>query len=203
VSGACTGDCAPGQVQCTGQQPQNCSAAGTWQSNGNACIDRQTCIAGTCSGVDCSTYTEAVCNGNATCDLNSNTCCVLISLTPTGRCVANGDAGPNGDPCNSNEAAYHCRYACDCVSGDSCCGVFDTSTLSGSANCQFLADGGACTVQTGTQTAAQLCEQDAECKNGAKCIAQTCIFNSQFKFCGLQTEAPYRCTANPTDAGGQ
>jgi hypothetical protein len=43
---------------------------------------------------------------------------------------------------------------------------------------------------------ARLCEQDEECKNGQRCIAQTCIFGAMFKLCGLQSQAPYNCTAN-------
>jgi hypothetical protein len=58
-------------------------------------------------------------------------------------------------------------------------------------------------AQSSTEVTAQLCQQDAECKNGLPCIAQTCVFGAMFHFCGLQSQAPYRCTANPTDAGGQ
>jgi hypothetical protein len=49
--------------------------------------------------------------------------------------------------------------------------------------------------------AAQLCEQDIECKNGQKCIAQTCVLGAKFKICGLQNQPPYNCTADKTDGG--
>jgi hypothetical protein len=86
--------------------------------------------------------------------------------------------------------------------GSSCCGVINTTTFAGGASCEVVADGGACVPGAG-QAAAQLCEQDAECKNGMPCIAQTCVFGSKFKFCGVQSGAPFRCSADPTDAGGQ
>ena len=57
----CQGVCSPTQLQCNGQQPQNCSATGTWQNNG-AC-GGQVCFNGVCTGADCSSYTMAECNG--------------------------------------------------------------------------------------------------------------------------------------------
>jgi hypothetical protein len=148
------------------------------------------CVNGACTGADCSGYTAPACNGSATCDLRSNTCCVTISLNPTGRCVAGNTA-----TCNSGEGPAHCKYSCDCPGGESCCGVLNLSPLSASSNCQALANGGSCTAPAGFATA-QLCEQDAECKNGQPCIAQTCIFGAMFKFCGLQSQSPYNCTAD-------
>jgi hypothetical protein len=62
-----------------------------------------------------------------------------------------------------------------------------------------VAKGGNCTVQSGYQATAQNCQQDDECMNGQKCIAQTCVLGSHFHFCGLQSEAPWNCTADPAD----
>jgi hypothetical protein len=109
---------------------------------------------------------------------------------PTGRCVAGASA-----TCNSGEAPFHCRYSCDCPAGDSCCGTLNPTTFNGSATCQAVPNGGSCTPPS-NQVAAQLCEQDEECKNGQPCIAQTCVFGAMFKFCGLQSQSPYNCTAN-------
>jgi hypothetical protein len=177
-------------VQCSGEQPQNCSSTGTWQNNGASC-GGQVCFNGACTGADCSSYTVADCNGTQACDVRSNTCCITVSLNPTGRCVSGTTS-----TCNSNEAPFHCRYSCDCPAGDSCCGAINTSTLTGNATCQAVASGGSCSVPAGFTAAAQLCEQDEECMNGQRCIAQTCVFNAMFKFCGLQSQAPYNCTAN-------
>jgi hypothetical protein len=183
--------CGPGQLQCSGSQPQSCTTAGAWQNSGASC-GGQVCFAGACTGADCSSYTVADCNGSAACDVRSNTCCVSISLNPTGRCVSGTTA-----TCNSNEAPFHCRYSCDCPAGQSCCGTVDTSTFSGSAACQVVANGGSCSgPATSTTATAQLCEQDEECKNGQACISQTCVFGAMFKLCGLQSQAPYKCTAN-------
>jgi hypothetical protein len=107
-----------------------------------------------------------------------------------------------GATCNTNEAPFHCLYSCDCPAGDSCCGVLNTSTFAGSAICQAVADGASCSPTGPGQATAQLCQQDEECKNGKPCIAQTCVFGAKFHFCGLQSQAPYNCTADPTDGGG-
>ena len=188
-------------MQCSGAQPQSCSTSGTWQNNGASCGGR-VCVGGACTGADCTTYVAPVCAGTTTCDLRTNTCCVTEAITPTGRCVPDGDGGDAGQ-CNSNEQPFHCLYSCDCPAGQSCCGELNTSNLTGTAVCQTVASGGSCAVTTGYQATAQLCEQTEECQNGKTCIAQTCIFNSHFKFCGLQSQAPYLCTADPLDAGGQ
>jgi hypothetical protein len=194
VGGNCGGTCVPGTVQCDGLQPQLCDDTGTWQSNGDACEVQQTCVGGVCQGVNCSTYNPPVCDGTATCDLHSNTCCVTPALPkPTGVCVAGDDAS-----CAAGASPFHCQYACECAAGDSCCGVLNTTTYAGAATCQNVPSGGSCTAAAGEATA-QLCKQDAECKNGLPCIAQTCVFGSMFQFCGVQMQAPYRCSAN--DAG--
>jgi hypothetical protein len=186
----------PGTDRCNGQQPQNCSTAGAWQDNGAACIDQQTCVGGACTGANCSTYTAPVCNGTATCDLHSNTCCVTPALPPTGVCVAGNTA-----TCASGASPFHCQYACECPTGESCCGVINTTNLSGSATCQAVANGGSCTAQTSNQATAQLCKQDAECKNGQRCIAQTCTLGAKFQFCGVQNAPPFNCKADAADAG--
>jgi hypothetical protein len=189
-------------VQCTGgttltQQPQNCSATGTWQNNGAACAG-QVCANGACTGANCTTYNAPICAAATTCDLRTNTCCITETLTPVGTCVSGNTAS-----CPAGQAAFHCLYSCDCPAGQSCCGEINGSTLAGTAVCQSVANGGSCSVTTGFSQAAQLCEQSGECKNGQTCIAQTCIFGSHFKFCGVQSGAPYNCMADPTDAGGQ
>jgi hypothetical protein len=170
---------------------------GMWQDNGNACGGR-VCANGECTGADCSTFSNSDCATGVPCDLRSNTCCVTEALMPTGRCVSGTTA-----TCNSTEAAFHCRYSCDCLAGDSCCGLLNTSTFAGSAVCQAVADGNSCAPTAPGQATAQLCQQDEECKNGKPCIAQTCVFGAKFHFCGLQSQMPYNCTADPTDAGGQ
>ena len=195
VGTSCQGVCAPGQLQCTaGGQPQNCSASGQWQNNGANC-GGQACVNGACTGADCSSFTPAVCNGTTTCDVRSNTCCVTLS-TLAANCVPGANAS-----CTSGQAPSHCRYSCDCPNGQSCCGEIDTSPLGGATVCQTLANGASCVAPGPNWAAAQLCEQDIECKNGQKCIAQTCVLNAKFNLCGLQNQPPYNCTADKTDGG--
>jgi hypothetical protein len=75
--------------------------------------------------------------------------------------------------------------------------VLNTTTFTGDVECQLVADGASCKAPSAGYLTAQLCEQDAECKNGQKCILQTCtVFNIQVRFCGLVTQAPYNCKAN-------
>jgi hypothetical protein len=62
--------------------------------------------------------------------------------------------------------------------------------------------GGSCTAPSSGYVTEQLCAQDEECQNGQPCIAQTCL-GSTFYFCGLISQAPYNCKANPLDAGEQ
>jgi len=50
VEGECMGVCAPGEKQCSGQQPQVCGPLGQWQALGPACVDT-TCNAAECMGV--------------------------------------------------------------------------------------------------------------------------------------------------------
>jgi hypothetical protein len=201
VPSQCTGNCAPGQVQCNGAQPQNCGASGTWQNNGSSCGGRA-CLSGACTGADCTTYNTPICAGDAGCDLRSNTCCVTETLPPVGTCNAGTDAGCSG---SGSPQPFHCLYSCDCPAGQSCCGEINGSAFPfpGTAVCQTVAAGGSCKITTGFTAAAQLCEQSVECQNGQACIAQTCVFGSHFKFCGVQSAPPYSCTADPVDAGGQ
>jgi hypothetical protein len=197
VGSDCQGVCAPGQTQCAGSgnnQPQSCDATGNWANNGAACGGR-VCVSGQCTGADCTSVTVPACNGDAGCDLRSNTCCVTPHLPlPIGQCVAGTteactelDGGPS---------PTHCIYSCDCPAGQSCCGELNSSSFKGEAVCETLANGASCAVGAGFTVANQICLQDEECKNGQKCIAQTCIFSSHFHFCGLHAESPYFCTAD-------
>jgi hypothetical protein len=61
--------------------------------------------------------------------------------------------------------------------------------------CQLVPDNASCKAPAAGYITAQLCQQDAECKNGQRCIAQTCL-GATFFFCGLQSEAPFNCTMN-------
>jgi hypothetical protein len=140
-----------------------------------------------------SDYVPIPCGVDAgdTCDLRSSVCCVTLSLQE--RCLVGRTT-----KCASNEASAHCTNACDCPNGQVCCGVVNQLVGIATSGCQTVADGGLCNPHppTNTQASAQLCNVDAECKNGQPCIFQTCAFGAMFHFCGLQTGDPYDCTAN-------
>jgi len=141
----------------------------------------------------CGGYAPVMCNG-APCDLRANTCCITFSLQE--RCLPGANA-----TCNSNEAAVHCSQACDCPTGESCCGVIDTLVGSVQTGCQFLSpsqSGGNCQPYplTVSQASGQLCAESSECQNGQPCISQTCIYGAMLNICGLQSQSPYDCTAN-------
>jgi hypothetical protein len=139
------------------------------------------------------TYLPIPCGTDAgdTCDLRSSTCCVTLSLNE--RCLIGRNA-----KCASNEASGHCTNACDCPNGQVCCGVINELVGVATASCQSIPDGGLCNPHppTNTQASAQLCNVDAECRNGQPCIFQTCALGAMFHLCGLQTGDPYDCTAN-------
>jgi hypothetical protein len=138
----------------------------------------------------CQNYVAPMC-GTTPCDLRANTCC--ISLTLTTRCIAGANAN-----CNSNEASIHCLQACECGGGKSCCGVENTLVGFVTSQCQNVPAGGYCSPhpQTTTQASAQLCTLDAECRDGSKCINQTCIYGANLNICGVQSQDPFDCAAN-------
>ena len=74
--------------------------------------------------------------------------------------------------------------------------MLNTSTFTGDVECQLVPDGASCKAPAAGYLTAQLCEQDAECKNGQKCILQTCVFGIVTRFCGVVSQAPYNCKAN-------
>jgi hypothetical protein len=70
VSGACQGVCAPGQLRCSGNGVQTCTATGTWGA-AVACLS-QACLAGACTGscspgsTQCSGNSVQACGSNGT-----------------------------------------------------------------------------------------------------------------------------------------
>lgn len=102
---ACT-ECNPGDRRCSGNQPQQCNAAGQWQDQGN-------CAGGLCRGAgECRLNNGQACNSAAGCDSGN---CV------DGVCCQTACSGP----CMS------CRPGagvCDIVpADDSACGVISCS----------------------------------------------------------------------------
>jgi hypothetical protein len=130
-------------------------------------------------------------SGAPDCWLKTSTCCVDQILH--GSCVPHDMACP-ADPLP--QAAFSCLGAIDCDAGSVCCGVANSTAGMATADtaCQAVAPG-ACapTVSTATTGAAQLCVTSAECPAGVECIAQQCVGNSNFRLCGLHSEAPFSC----------
>jgi hypothetical protein len=73
--------------------------------------------------------------------------------------------------------------------------VLNTATFMGSLGCQQLADNSSCVAPGPGYITTQLCAQDQECKNGQRCIGQTCfgLSTPTLYFCGLVSQAPYNC----------
>ena len=105
VAGVCQGSCAPGQFNCSLQQPQKCSPTGAWIDNGAACSASKTCSAdvGKCQGdcgpgqrqckgqqpqqCDSTGYwinSGAACSGANLCDALGGTKCTTSPLVPGG-----------------------------------------------------------------------------------------------------------------------
>jgi len=119
--------------------------------------------------------------GDTPCDLHFKTCCLPgdAGALDAAYCV-----GGTQTACGANIVTYHCLGAADCpISGNVCCGVYDLNAQTAGTQCQ-----------TGPCQIAQFCMGDPEC-SGVKCTAQSCQGISPLYMCGLQSAAPYNCTA--------
>ncbi len=169
------------------------SSSGSMADDGAASDSGEDSMTSNDSGA-CANYTSPTCNG-APCDLRTHTCCITVQLLE--RCVDNAVG-----KCNSNEAAVHCSQACDCPSGQSCCGTIDTLLGSVQSQCTSLnpsVNGGACEPNNVSQVSGQLCAVDGECENGGACVYQTCIYGAMLHLCGVQSQSPFDCAANSSD----
>ncbi|HLK41128.1 MAG TPA: hypothetical protein VKU41_30465 [Polyangiaceae bacterium] len=142
--------------------------------------------------LDCSGDMPPNCGAQASaqvCDLKTNTCCIDGNFN--GTCLSGASTTcPNP----TATAAFHCLQACDCPTGQVCCGVVVKATNNVSTQCQTVANGGSCMpVDTANQGSAQICASTAECKNGQACMMQTCTQGAMLKLCGLQSGQPFMC----------
>jgi hypothetical protein len=119
LDGVCV-PCAPGTVQCTGQQPQVCNPAGNWQSLGESCDALQingaagSCCSGACvqksnDSNNCGTC-GTVCGKDHVC---TNSACIISCTAPEVLCnappapdggTADGGGGTAGDASQSGDA---------------------------------------------------------------------------------------------------
>jgi hypothetical protein len=124
------------------------------------------------------------CATNVACDLTQNTCCV--NPAGDGTCATG-----HNNPCSGAGGAFQCIQKTDCPTGQLCCG-YQTDSSHGGSKCEAVS---ACP----SATSAQLCETNAECTGGAKCIPQSCnvgaIVPAMLTLCGLQSNSTYTCTA--------
>jgi hypothetical protein len=129
--------------------------------------------------------------GSTACDLKSNECCLSAAYIAT--------CNPQSAAC-TGQAVFKCVEAAECPQGQVCCGLADQTTASAGASCQTTCTTGA----SSTMGSAQLCQTDAECKNGMKCIWQDCkvgmpepsTANVELTMCGVQSASPFNCTAH-------
>jgi hypothetical protein len=128
VNGACTGDCTPGAVQCSGNSVETCGADGTWGTPADC--NYQTCVAGVCTGV---------------CGPEETSCSGAQPLA----CSAAGAWTNAGSPCAqpTPDCAAGLAYVCGCngttcndCSGSTCTSVCVEDELTDPKNC------GACGV---------------------------------------------------------
>lgn len=126
-----------------------------------------------------STYVVNKC-GSTPCDLRSKTCC----LPSDGGLDASYCVPGNQTMCGANVVTYHCLSSPDCpTSGNVCCGTYDLAAKTAATVCQTSCTG------------PQFCKADSECHGGVTCVTQSCMGISPLHLCGLQTQAPYNCTA--------
>jgi hypothetical protein len=114
------------------------------------------------------------------CDLRSETCCLPADGGADAAYCLNG----NSVSCGTGVGTFHCGGVADCASGEVCCGVYDLTALTAGTVCQRPN----CAL-------AQFCETNAECPNGVKCTAQSCMYGANVHLCGLKNGPPYNCVA--------
>ncbi len=153
--------------------PRSGASAGSGGSSG------QTSGSSTGSGDPDSGYVVRKC-GAQPCDLRSNTCCLPVD----GGIDASYCVGGSTTSCGSQTATYHCLGTVDCpASGNLCCGTYDLNAKTAATVCQ-----------TAACSTVQFCMTDGECQ-GTSCVAQSCMGVSPLHLCGLQSQAPFSCTA--------
>jgi hypothetical protein len=140
--------------------------------------------------------------GTAACDLKSNQCCLTQNLqTLTATCV------PQSMSCPSGAAVFQCAQETDCSQGKVCCASGDTTNPAAptaGSSCQTLTNGACTPSDTATTASAQLCQTNAECKNGMACTWQDCTVGTELvslTMCGIQSPASgsqsaFHCSAH-------
>jgi hypothetical protein len=129
------------------------------------------------------------------CDLRANDCCFNPTGFSGGTVVGTWSCPPKSTGCSGVLAVtFGCTQACDCPTGQVCCGTENGSTAT--TTCQTVASGGSC---PGGAMGAQLCTVSSECVNGEACIPQSCADGANLSLCGLQSQSPFDCA--PRDGG--
>ena len=171
-AGTCTGTCIPGSLQCDGQQPQQCSAAGTWSNSGSSCPN--VCNAGVCAGScspgaeQCSLLQPQECTDAGVWQSNGPACAyVCTSGACTGSCV------PGAKQClGSTTTPQTCSSTGTWVSGSPCpylctSGVCTGVCTAGSKECSTTSNGYlTCGSNNQWGTTTTLCSSSA-CVGGA------------------------------------
>ena len=91
----CSGSCAPGQTNCSGNTPQTCSAAGTWTNQATCAQPSPDCKNGSC------TCLETLCGGT--------TCTTLSTIQ---NCAACGNACNATNATTAGCSGTTCTYTC-------------------------------------------------------------------------------------------
>jgi formylglycine-generating enzyme len=82
VSGSCSGVCGPGQVTCSGSQPESCGTSGQWQDKGASCSNS---LGTFCSGGACTAPPSCAvgAGGTTNCGTSSSleSCCTSPAVT--------------------------------------------------------------------------------------------------------------------------
>ncbi|MGO9833458.1 MAG: hypothetical protein ACLP1X_04515 [Polyangiaceae bacterium] len=165
------------------------SSGGTSSSSGGSSSGEAGADAGACSS-----YTPPTC-GNGVCDLRSDDCCFNATGISGGTIVGTWSCSPKTTGCSGAlSVTFGCSQACDCPSGQVCCGAENGSTAT--TSCQTVAQGGSC---PGGAMGAQLCAMSSECVNGEACIPQACAEGANLTLCGVQSQSPFDC--GPREGG--
>ncbi len=97
---------------------------------------------------------------------------------------------------------FRCVEKTDCPGNQVCCGTADALGMTAGSECQDVSTtNNQCTpAATTLKGSAQLCQTNAECKNGMTCTWQDCMVGTlmpSLTMCGIQSQAPFNCSAHP------
>ena len=185
ATASCQGNCSPGQLTCSGVQPQACEGTGLWQDNGPACSGTlPACYQGACVVCDpgagaCAGAQPQQCNASgtgwqsvgSTCATTSNPACLNGVCVPCNPGATQCSTGTQAQTC---DMTGHWQSETGCV--DQTC-VGGAGTDAGASMCRGQCAPGQ--TQCSTSTQPQTCDGTGTWRDATACVNQACLGGSE------------------------